>query len=62
MLAAGKLRFLSASDPDPYPDSIHVDLLEDVDEEGEDACFVGKAGRKRKGKTAIQKAIEKAKR
>lgn len=60
MLAAGKLRVLSAGDPEPYPDSIRVDLDDQPDDDGEDAISIGKAGRKRRqGKTAIQKAIEK---
>jgi hypothetical protein len=60
MLAAGKLRVLSAGDPEPYPDSIRVDLDDQPDDEGEEAISIGKAGRKRRqGKTAIQKAIEK---
>lgn len=59
MLAAGKLRVLSAGDPEPYPDSIRVDLDDQPDDEGEEAIYIGKAGRKRRGKTAIQKAIEK---
>lgn len=58
MLAAGKLRILSAGDPDPYPDSIRVDFDDAPDDEGEESVIIGKAGRKRKGKTAIQKAIE----
>ena len=59
MLAAGKLRVLSACDPEPYPESIRVDLDAAPDDEGEDAISIGKAGRKRRrGKTAIQKAIE----
>lgn len=60
MLAAGKLRVLSAADADPYPDSIRVDLDEGgADDEGAETSFVSKASRKRK-KTAIQKALEKA--
>lgn len=60
MLAAGKLRVLSAGDPEPYPDSIRVDLDESgADDEGAETSFVSKASRKRK-KTAIQKALEKA--
>lgn len=56
----GKLRVLSATDPDPYPDSIRVDLEElPPDDDGEESVVIGKAGRRRKGKTAIQKAIEK---
>lgn len=59
MLAAGKLRVLSACDPEPYPDSIRVDLDVTPDDDGEEAISIGKAGRKRRrGKTAIQKAIE----
>lgn len=59
MLAAGKLRVLSAGDPEPYPDSIRVDLDVAPDDDGEEAISIGKAGRKRRrGKTAIQKAIE----
>ena len=60
MLAAGKLRILSAADADPYPDSIRVDLDEGgADDEGAETSFVSKASRKRE-KTAIQKALEKA--
>ena len=33
-MLAGKLRVLSASDPDPYPDSIHISF-EDGTEEAE---------------------------
>lgn len=58
MLAAGKLRVLSACDPEPYPDSIRVDLDVAPDDDGEEAISIGKAGRKRREKTAIQKAIE----
>ena len=59
MLAAGKLRVLSACEPEPYPDSICVDLDVAPDDDGEEAISIGKAGRKRRrGKTAIQKAIE----
>ena len=58
MLAAGKLRVLSACEPEPYPDSIRVDLDAAPDDDGEEAISIGKAGRKRRGKTAIQKAIE----
>lgn len=58
MLAAGKLRVLSACEPEPYPDSIRVDLDVAPDDDGEEAISIGKAGRKRRGKTAIQKAIE----
>lgn len=61
MLAAGKLRILSAGDPEPYPDSIRVDLDEGgADDEGAETSFISKSGRKRKNKTAIQKALEKA--
>lgn len=58
MLAAGKLRVLSACEPEPYPDSIRVDLDAAPDDDGEEAISIGKAGRMRRGKTAIQKAIE----
>jgi len=60
MLAAGKLRVLSAADPDPYPDSIRVELEALPDDDGVESVSIGKAGRKRKGQTAIQRAIQRA--
>lgn len=60
MLAAGKLRVLSACDPEPYPDSIHICLDELPEDDGEESVSIGKATRKRKGQTAIQRAIQRA--
>ena len=60
MLAAGKLRVLSAGDPDPYPDSIHISCEDGAEEAEKDdgSCKVTKAKRRTR-KTAIQKAVER---
>lgn len=51
----GKLRTLTATDPDPYPDAVHIEL--DVPLNEPDNCRVTIA-RKRKKPTAIQKAVQ----
>ena len=44
MLPKGKLRELSPQDPDPYPNSITVDLLTPcADEDAEESVTVGRA-------------------
>ena len=57
-MLAGKLRVLSAGDPDPYPDSIHISFEDGPDAKEDESCKVTKAKRRTR-KTAIQKAVER---
>ncbi len=58
-MLAGKLRVLSASDPEPYPDSIHISFEDELEDAAkDDSCKVTKAKRRTR-KTAIQKAVER---
>lgn len=56
MIPSGKLRVLSADDPNPYPDTITVDLDEPPESDGTEDCTVSRKKRY-KGKTAIEKAL-----
>lgn len=57
-MLAGKLRVLSAGDPDPYPDSIHISFEDGNEDAADEGCTITKAKRRTK-KTAIQKAVER---